>query len=1019
MKNRIAILSLLVVCLGSARAAKVAPVPVIDWDEFRRRINTMVRDNNWKAVEHAVVRPLQDGSWPTNRGAMYYMLAEATMRQGHWDEALPNYQKAAKLSPGSSLMYWSSILRIAEAQITLGRLAAPEKSLAEVAQHAPFAVLRNEAQLDQGYLLMRLGRDSEAQRLFQDMIQATPYYRQDRRIAKVVAALMVRTGSPTQAVEFLTRARSAQAEAGEVGDPAEYLIEALAHRALGNFMLENRDLQRLLQVKGLQEGFKTEATYLMGESYQAQGLSAMARQILGPLRAKGVDPLLQGSAEYTLGLVALAEDNPDEAVARARSVLQLIPTQSREPQDMLLRGKAQSLVGMIALKKGNLREAKTYLEAAATVPWLSMEDRLRLIWLRVQDKEYNLAVQDSTEYLDRFQWGEQAGYALILRGISFQKDGNYDKAVADYTRFLDKFPTHPARQKAIYLLASAYEQAGKWQELVSHVGMLIRSAAPEVNEWQQWTLFTLAEALFELGNYTEALDYYRQVATRFPPGPLSPDIYESIAVSQAKLGQYDDALLSQKQALSFSQVYPNHDIIRYGVLNLSSLMFDQHNYAKALSYYETFLKHFPNDPLTPDVLYQSAFAYVRLNRMDEAFARWSEIIKDYPNSPYIAPSLLEIGRRKLQLGRVAEAEEAFEKLSQVAPDSPEAKDALLLLGKSLFNQGAFQQAAEHYREFMKRHPNDERAAEIGKLEEDALYQWALAKGNPDLFLSQYPHSQLAENLYWTIGVKEWEKKEYASALETFQKLAFEFPDGEKTKQALYLMGEMNFEQGNFKEAVAALESFLDSDNPDEKLLPRARFHKAVSLFKLNQTDKAAEAFEDFLRDNSNDPLARDARYNLILANQKSGRVQQALDACVAFLKAYPKAPEEDSLRLQMGQMYKSLGNQNSAIESFSAVHANSASAIEAYYSLGQLYQEMGNYPKAQAAYKRLIPLRPREADLRISGIALLGEVFESAGEYNQALKFYDEVARYGRNPDWVKAANTKIAAIKAQMKGGR
>ncbi len=995
-----------------------AAAPAVDWDEFRRRLNAAAGQGQWSVVERSSLRALQEDSWPSNKDQIFYALAEAALRQNRWEDALASFEKARKFARRNSFISWSADIRSAECLIGLGRPEKADKILAATAERAPFQVLRNEAQIDKGYSFVLQGRDVEAQQVFQDLIQSYSYFRQDRRVAKGVAALLLKGGSPTQAVEFLSRARASQAAAENEEDPQEFLLEALAYRNTGNFTLENRDLQRLLRSPAASEPLKVEASYLLGESYRAQGLDDMARKVFAASRGDGADPATKARSEYSLGLVALAQDKPEEAMARAKSALTMIAADTRIPAEAALRGKAHYLIGVVALKGGNLREARAHLEAADRVPSLSLDARLRLIWLKIQGKEYDAAAQAATEFINRFQRGDQTAYALLLRGVSYQKAGNLDKAAEDYAHFLDKFPEHPAKEKVVYLLADAYLQMKKWAELVSFVGMALRNLPPQTTDWQAGALFSLAEGLFQLERYAEALDVYRQLASRFPPGRLSPVVFESMAVCQAKLGKYDDALASQKTALSYSKTYPNPEIIRYGVLNLSSLMFDQRRYDKALSYYDTFLKHFPKDPLVPEVLYQSAYALSRAGRDQEAAARWGFLAKNYPASPHAPQALLEIGRRQLKAGDMPAAQEALAKILERSPDAPEAKDATLLLGQSLFNQGEYEPASRHYEDFMRKYPDDERAREAAKLLESSVYQLALSKKNVDTFLSRFPHSVLAEDLYWEIGLKHWQKKNSAEALNSFQKLAMQFPDGEKTKRAFFLMGEIEFGRNNFKEAAAAFRSFLGGDSPDPKLVPKAMFHEGIVLFRQDLPEKAAEIFSALLKEHPDDPLARDAHYNLILSEQKAGKLKEAVDATRAFLKAYPQAPEADALHLQEGAMLKSLGRPTEAAGVLNMIGKRSAVAAEAYFALGQLYQEQGDYRKAYAAYTRLLPLRPRDGEQRISGIAQLAELTERIGDVPQSVKLYKEIVRYGRNPDWQQAARQKIIDLEAQAQGG-
>src|SRR5208283_2381796 len=110
-----------------------------------------------------------------------------------------------------------------------------------------------------------------------------------------------------------------------------------------------------------------------------------------------------------------------------------------------------------------------------------------------------------------------------------------------------------------------------------------------------------------------------------------------------------------------------------------------------------------------------------------------------------------------------DAQRVLTKLLESYPQAPETKEALILLGQSFFNQGSYDQAMTHYETFLQRYPKDDRAAEVQKQLEISVYQLALQRHNPKLFLSQFPKHPLAEDLYWDMGLAAWKKKNFPEA----------------------------------------------------------------------------------------------------------------------------------------------------------------------------------------------------------------------------------------------------------------
>jgi outer membrane protein assembly factor BamD (BamD/ComL family) len=96
--------------------------------------------------------------------------------------------------------------------------------------------------------------------------------------------------------------------------------------------------------------------------------------------------------------------------------------------------------------------------------------------------------------------------------------------------------------------------------------------------------------------------------------------------------------------------------------------------------YGVFLKRFPNDTLTPHVLFRAASTGRQLGRGQESINQYDRIIKDYPQW-YRVPDAAYMKAFTLddQLGQKGEAEVAYKEVIANYPDHHFARDAQAML----------------------------------------------------------------------------------------------------------------------------------------------------------------------------------------------------------------------------------------------------------------------------------------------------------------------------------------------------
>ena len=106
--------------------------------------------------------------------------------------------------------------------------------------------------------------------------------------------------------------------------------------------------------------------------------------------------------------------------------------------------------------------------------------------------------------------------------------------------------------------------------------------------------------------------------------------------------------------------------------------------------------------------------------------------------------------------------------------------------------------------------------------------------------SQQEEKDLLANEQLLKALKSYDSGEIENSLSQLQTLREEHSGTEVSVLALYQMGMINYQLGNFEEAIKHLELFLDEDPEDGIFRDGANLVIGLSAFKLEKWDKSTE-----------------------------------------------------------------------------------------------------------------------------------------------------------------------------------
>jgi tol-pal system protein YbgF len=114
---------------------------------------------------------------------------------------------------------------------------------------------------------------------------------------------------------------------------------------------------------------------------------------------------------------------------------------------------------------------------------------------------------------------------------------------------------------------------------------------------------------------------------------------------------------------------------------------------------------------------------------------------------------------------------------------------------------------------------------------------------------------------YDMALADYMGAQYNLAIAGFENYIRTFAKSEQAGGAQYYIGECYYQQGMFREAVAAYDRGI-SDYPSSKQLPDMYYKRGLALNALGQTDRARESWEFVIKNYPNSDAGRLAKQSL-------------------------------------------------------------------------------------------------------------------------------------------------------------
>ncbi|MCB9002097.1 MAG: tetratricopeptide repeat protein [Bacteroidales bacterium] len=401
-------------------------------------------------------------------------------------------------------------------------------------------------------------------------------------------------------------------------------------------------------------------------------------------------------------------------------------------------------------------------------------------------------------------------------------------------------------------------------------------------------------------------------------------------------------------------------------------------YVPAQKFFENFIaskEQSGRNQLISDAYYYRAMCAIELNNNDAEFLV-GEFIQRFPESKNIDMAYFSLGKILYQTRKYVTAKYWLLKVDKNGIDKDTDYERMFMLGYCMFMNIEYDDAAQwfyrvkdvenkfaspstYYYSYIAYFRKNYATALKGfeKLKNDPTFSPIIPYYIVQIYYLQNDFESVTKfgvtlandsitkrgpEIARLVGDAYFKLKKYDSSIVYLNKYVDSKP--KLTRNDYYLIGFAQYKTGNYSEAASYLERVATSE---DSLSQNAYYHLADSYLKLNDKNKARQAFGMASRLNFDTIIQEDALFNFakLTYEQLYAPFDEAIDAFKQYIKLYPNSPRTDEAYNYLTLAYLSTKNYNNAVETLEKIKnkdvtIKTALQKAAYFRALELFQNL-------------------------------------------------------------------------------
>lgn len=984
---------------------------------------------------------LQEYPHSENADDARFLMGECALRLEGYDEAIRNYKQLEVDYPDSPLRL-DAVFGVATAWFRQGKYEEAIKAFEEVIKDSHDDQVISQSLYLIGESYDNLGLYQKAGEYYNRVLTKYPQSRKAKDALYARGWSLYRLKKYQAAYDVFTRFIKTYSNHYAVVEASYRAAESLFN--LRDWANAQTAYQKFLGTYGKDEKHQQSvinARFRLGECYFQQQLMEEAKETFQLLLQKyGTSPIV-AEAQYWIAEILLEGEKYPEAIYEYGKIVNLHPK-----SDVV--DDAQFGIATAYFRQGDYAKARAQFKVVADDLRSDLADsaRFRIGECFRLDREFNSAILNYKKVSPKSPYADDALHGIATSAFELQ---DYSQATRILNQLLQSHSASPLIPHTLYQLGSAYFNQAEYQKSVEAFNRFFEATRGVELETapHDEALFWKARALYELGNYSEAIQTFEQLLQQFPNSHQYEAeffIAESTFWSQQTLSGFQSAREKYQNLLDKQPEGKWAEKCRYGIgwtrFSEATLSKDEatgaKHYQSAINAWGEVIKNHSDGELADQAQYHIGVAHINLKQYNDAIDAFNQLISGYPGSNWGDDARYHIGRSLYKQEKYQEAILAYDEMLKKHSGSQFVPKAIFGIANAYFKQGKFAKAVENYQRVVDKFPNPIRepgTEKIVDLRPEAQYYIAESylslRNNAaaiDAYrkvIQHYPASEWADDAQYGVALAYENLGQKEKAIQAYRALIQRFASGELAPDAQIKIASFYYQDKDYTRAIAEFQEAINRyPNTLEAWL--AQYNIGKSYIALASYRQAITAFE---RVDSRSDIAPTAAYEIGNAwydkNNPGRNLGNAVNVLFRVPQEFPKSPDAPRALSLAGECYQELAEWNKAVGVYQQIiesYPHSEEAKLGQLELGHTYRAQGKYQNAIAAYDVIRKKGADEypLDIVIDAVLNLAETQLDVGNHEDGAVTYLRIPLLYKQYDPLIALNATVRAANAFTTAG-
>ncbi len=906
----------------------------------------------------------------------YIVLSKIKMENPNLEASISEYVKEFPNSHlNSTILYtYGSIL------FDKASYADAYKYFSQVRKKSLTKKEQNELTFREGYSLMRIGENDQAEKIFKEIID-----NQAKNESQFIYPTYYYLGYIYYSQQDFEKATPLFELAKS---DARFTNLALYHILEGKFMEKDYDyvIENGGNVYGvISDKYKPRVARILSETYYAVNDPIKAKYYYEIYSINSSD--VTKTDNYYAGMISYS----------LKSYISAIDAFSKVASELDSIGQsAYYYIGNSYIQLKNKHAALNAFKRASSVDFdKSIQEDAFFNYAKLTF-DLNRDITPFNQYLSQYptniqKWDEIYNYM----STAFILNSDYARAINMLENVRRPTAATFAKvQKAAFLRAMQLIDKGAFSDAIPFLQLSIKNGSynePLNNVANFW----LSECYFRGDKYQESLDIIKALESNisFKNSDEFPTLIYNKAYTYFKMGNYVDAIdyfIKYYQLPFAKQLYADEAKIR-----LADAYFMNKEYQNSAELFEKITIDNAYKELYPLLQGATAYGLVGNNLKKEALLKEVNMDKHY-SSPLYTSAIYELGRVLVQSVKDEEAASVLNTLIENPKDSTYYYKALLEMGLISSNMQKPETALEYYRTIIEENPiSEEGESALAGMER--VYQ---AQNDPQAFfdyldkvgLSTVKTPSERESMLFNSAEQVFLGRNYAAALNSLKSFIAKHPAGPYTLQAQFYIAECYKNSGDLEQAATAYYNVMM--NGEGAFSEIATLNYGRISYELQRYKEAVKAYETLdkiaiINENKNE-----AKIGLMRSYYHDNQFENAIENSNLII-ASPTLGKEliTEANYIKGKSLLSLGEREAAIAILTELATDPTTLIgaEATYLLISDTYDSGDFEKVEQMVFNFSDSKSPQTYWIARSFITLGDSYMDRDNQEQAIATFNSI----------------------------